>query len=772
MKEKSKILTLLMLIAIITLSSLPVIAGQASLAYSPKSHYFGNIPQGLNDSTTLYIWNQGCYCEELTYNLDTTCDWISVHPQSGSTRNGYADKDIITVTITTIGLSHGYHQCNISINSNRGNKTFTASVTVVENTSTLPQMVYVDDDFDSTTPGWAHDHFNSIQNAIDAVAENGTVYVNNGTYYENLYITNDKVTVLHLVGENRNTTIIEGVTRDHVIWASRVQVDISGFTIKNGFRIDEFNIDTSNGIVLQDTQNTRIQGNIIRNTHSAITMSDVTDTCVEDNFITQNYDGIILYASDNNTIRDNRILDNLKEGMLLWNVCENNTIQNNTFVNNSNYGIYLDQSSYNLVSCNIISQSHFGIYLYYPATHHNIFIQNTFQDNYHGLFVLQSNNNSIYRNNFFNNTHNYNLTGSIETTNSWDNGYPSGGNYWDTYRGMDANADGIGDTPYTIIGDRNQDRYPLMKHPQQYGIEIDCSDNALSVPPKGHTTYEILVTNTGNMVDNITLSLPPPCKCGWMESLNIYTLELLPYQNTTVFLDISTIWDLPISIWYWTTQVTATSQGNPTKSATVTVNTTIVNVNHTAVSIEPPSQDITGGKSFAINITVNPHEPIAGIQFDLSFDPNLLICNGATQGDLFQENISYFMNGTIDNIQGKITGIAGTMIEENTSQGGTFASIKFTARQQSGISLLNLHNVQIGTPQGIPLSLKIHNGTVTVTWTPEDINHDGHTNILDLIMIGQHWKETGEPGWTAGDVNCDGIINVLDAILVGQHWTG
>ena len=55
--------------------------------------------------------------------------------------------------------------------------------------------------------------------------------------------------------------------------------------------------------------------------------------------------------------------------------------------------------------------------------------------------------------------------------NTWHNGYPSGGNYWDDYTGVDnfkgpnqilPGSDGIGDTPYAIpFG--NEDRYPLMK---------------------------------------------------------------------------------------------------------------------------------------------------------------------------------------------------------------------------------------------------------------------------------------------------------------------
>ena len=53
-----------------------------------------------------------------------------------------------------------------------------------------------------------------------------------------------------------------------------------------------------------------------------------------------------------------------------------------------------------------------------------------------------------------------------------------------------------------------------------------------------------------------------------------------------------------------------------------------------------------------------------------------------------------------------------------------------------------------------------------------DVNGDGTANVLDMVLVGQHWGETGVTGWIREDANEDGAVNVLDIIIVGQHWTG
>ena len=90
-----------------------------------------------------------------------------------------------------------------------------------------PSIVYVDDDFNDTTPGWGVTNFSSIQDGINAVVPSGNVYVSNGSYYENVVI-NKKI---NLIGEDRNGTIIDGGGSGNVVYITADGVNISGFTM-------------------------------------------------------------------------------------------------------------------------------------------------------------------------------------------------------------------------------------------------------------------------------------------------------------------------------------------------------------------------------------------------------------------------------------------------------------------------------------------------------------------------------------------------------------
>ena len=117
----------------------------------------------------------------------------------------------------------------------------------------------------------------------------------------------------------------------------------------------------------------------------------------------------------------------------------------------------------------------------------------------HRLLVLYSNNNTITRNNIvslyldfgYNNTffkNNFLIEYfSVNEGNFWDNG--SLGNHWSGYEGVDANGDGIGDTPY-VINDDNQDRYPLM-NPWDPVIPFDTVPPRISVSSPVDKVYNV-----------------------------------------------------------------------------------------------------------------------------------------------------------------------------------------------------------------------------------------------------------------------------------------
>jgi hypothetical protein len=53
-----------------------------------------------------------------------------------------------------------------------------------------------------------------------------------------------------------------------------------------------------------------------------------------------------------------------------------------------------------------------------------------------------------------------------------------------------------------------------------------------------------------------------------------------------------------------------------------------------------------------------------------------------------------------------------------------------------------------------------------------DVNGDTESNILDMVLVGQHWGESGLTGWILEDTNEDGTVDILDLIIIGQNWTG
>jgi len=177
--------------------------------------------------------------------------------------------------------------------------------------------------------------------------------------------------------------------------------------------------------------------------------------------------GIYLYESGGNSIHGNNITANSYYGIWLED-SSNNGIYGNSLTNNYS-GITVDYSSNNSVSGNNITASVYGgIEISFSSN--NGVDGNNIKDNYYGIIVDYSSNNTFYHNNFINNTEHVEFSIVESWENVWDNGYPSGGNYWDNYTGLDlfsgpyrnvTGSDGIGDESY-VVYENNVDNYPFV----------------------------------------------------------------------------------------------------------------------------------------------------------------------------------------------------------------------------------------------------------------------------------------------------------------------
>lgn len=314
------------------------------------------------------------------------------------------------------------------------------------------------------------DDYSTISSAVSAALPGDTVFVRSGTYYENVLI--DKP--LTLVGESStNTTVIGsgGPNSSFVFTISADSVKISGFKIESlNYSTAAF---TANGISVE-ANNCSITGNNIMKTYRGIYGGGQGDLCggkssttVSQNNITSNLSyGILFYGGTSNVISENNIEGNGGSGVAIDGY--SNVISGNNISYNKR-GIGLGSAETVISGNNITGNLNWGIYF---ETSNNVIINNYIAGSKYGIYlssIFAPQNNTFYHNDFVNNTSPV-FTGSVGNVEVWDNGYPSGGNYWSSYHGVDeknginqdlAGSDGIGDTP-AIIDANNTDRYPFM----------------------------------------------------------------------------------------------------------------------------------------------------------------------------------------------------------------------------------------------------------------------------------------------------------------------
>lgn len=184
------------------------------------------------------------------------------------------------------------------------------------------------------------------------------------------------------------------------------------------------------------------------------------------------------------------------------------------------------------------------------------------------------------------------------------------------------------------------------------------------------------------------------------------------------------------------------------------VSASIANMEKTAFIISPLVPSVPAGQRFSINIIIEPDRPIAGAQLNLKFNSSLIIVDSVKEGNFFKQNGSdtIFNGGNIDNTAGFISHVWGNILStpgapKNVSTPGIFAIINVTS-YRAGVSNLSLVDI---TPIGImaadssgnPVPVNITNATVEIIKYPRyDVNQDGIIDIIDLIIVSQHFGES------------------------------
>ena len=219
----------------------------------------------------------------------------------------------------------------------------------------------------------------------------------------------------------------------YVVASERVRVSSSSFRLGGG------------GIALESIRDAVLENNTILGAAIGVSVRSGDNVTVRGNEMDgSGYSGFDFIAVEHSEMTANR-LANVAYAVRLSG-CSNLTVSGNVVGFQGGYGLSLVASRDNQLMSNYLT---YGVdaSLSGPATLNNTFYQNALYASHASVSL------------------------SAAGPNTWDAGYPAGGNYWSWYAGADgcrgpaqddcSGPDGIGDVPVDL-GPGNADPYPLM----------------------------------------------------------------------------------------------------------------------------------------------------------------------------------------------------------------------------------------------------------------------------------------------------------------------
>ena len=219
--------------------------------------------------------------------------------------------------------------------------------------------------------GTAVGNYSRIQDAVDHALKDSIVFVYSGLYNEHLTID----IPLQLIGEDKHTTIINGDGTDSVIILTSDRVIIQGFTIQNSSKSFP-----KAGIYVTSQYNTITENIISNNFYGIVLMSSSYNIITKNRIVDNGQCGIYFSEATSNILIQNTVENHPFNGFGLYDFSDSNTILGNTLARNQFHGVNIRDSYDNSISGNTFHQNHIGIHipppLFRTSVDDNTFIGN------------------------------------------------------------------------------------------------------------------------------------------------------------------------------------------------------------------------------------------------------------------------------------------------------------------------------------------------------------------------------------------------------------